>query len=141
MDLRLTYNDETMITTHSSQSILMKDITERADVILMVDFFYAKVTKDELLAPLFRDLDWPHHLPTMYNFWTSMLLGDASYQGNPFQKHIHLAINTSHFDRWLQLFTQTVDEHFAGAKADEVKSRAASIAGLFQHRLGLSINR
>lgn len=130
-----------MITSRVNQYILMKDITEREDLILMVDSFYAKVTKDELLAPVFSHLDWPHHLPIMYNFWTSMLLGDASYQGNPFQKHIHLAINTSHFDRWLQLFTQTVDEHFAGAKADEVKSRAASIAGLFQHRLGLLTDR
>jgi hemoglobin len=63
------------------------------------------------------------------------LLGDQSYQGNPFQRHIHLAISTTHFNRWLELFTETVDENFSGFKADEVKSRAQSIAGIWQFKL------
>ena len=116
---------------------LRKDIIDKSDIISLVDFFYAKVRKDELLAPVFHHVDWPQHLPTMYNFWSSMLLGDQTYQGNPFQKHVHLAIDSSHFNRWLQLFTQTVDEHFEGFKADEVKSRAQSIAGVWQHKMEL----
>jgi hemoglobin len=66
-----------------------------------------------------------------------MLLGDQSYQGNPFQKHISLSIDPTHFERWLELFTRTVDEHFAGESADEVKDRAQSIAGIWQHKMGL----
>ncbi len=116
---------------------MKKDILDRSDIINLVDLFYDKVTKDELLAPVFRHVDWPQHLPTMYNFWSSMLLGDQTYQGNPFQKHVHLTIDSSHFNRWLELFRLTVDEHFAGFKADEVKSRATSIAGVFQHKMGL----
>ncbi len=116
---------------------MQKDIKSRADIELLVNQFYNKVNQDVLLAPVFSHVDWPHHLPIMYNFWSSMLLGDQSYQSNPFQKHIHLAINATHFNRWLELFTQTVDEHFAGFKADEVKSRAQSIAGVFQHKMGL----
>ncbi|NOS55251.1 MAG: group III truncated hemoglobin, partial [Cyclobacteriaceae bacterium] len=96
-----------------------------------------KVNQDALLAPIFEHVDWPHHLPIMYNFWSSMLLGDQSYQGNPFQKHIHLPIDSSHFNQWLALFTVTVDENFAGVKSEEVKNRARSIAGVFQHRMGL----
>lgn len=115
----------------------MKDITDREDIVLLVDSFYEKVKADELLAPKFQHLDWPKHLPTMHNFWSSMLLGDQSYQGNPFQKHIAFSINSDHFDRWLKLFTQTVDEHFAGTKAEETKSRAQSIAGVWQHKMGL----
>ena len=116
---------------------MKKDILDRSDIINLVDLFYDKVTKDELLAPVFRHVDWPQHLPTMYNFWSSMLLGDQTYQGNPFQKHVHLTIDSSHFNRWLELFRLTVDEHFEGFKADEVKSRATSIAGVFQHKMGL----
>jgi len=115
----------------------MKDITDREDIISLVDSFYKKVKVDELLAPKFQHLDWPKHLPIMYNFWSSMLLGDQTYQGNPFQKHTAIAINSSHFDRWLKLFTQTVDEYFTGAKAEETKSRAQSIAGVWQHKMGL----
>ena len=115
----------------------VKDITDRTDIIQLVDLFYAKVNADDLLRPVFRHVEWKAHLPVMYNFWSSMLLGDQSYQGNTFQKHIHLAIDASHFTRWLQLFTQTVDENFEGFNADEAKNRATSIAGVFQHKLGL----
>lgn len=116
---------------------MKKDIESREDIELLVNQFYNKVNQDALLAPVFGHVDWPHHLPIMYNFWSSMLLGDQSYQGNPFQKHIHLAINSTHFNRWLGLFSATIDENFAGMKADETKSRAQSIAGVFQHKLGL----
>ena len=117
---------------------LTGDITNRADIIKLVDSFYDKVKADSLLAPVFAHLDWPKHMPTMYNFWSSMLLGDQSYQGNPFQRHINLGIDASHFTAWLALFTETVDQHFSGMKADEAKDRARSIAALFQHRLGLT---
>lgn len=116
---------------------MKKDIESRSDIELLVNQFYNKVNQDILLAPVFSHVDWPAHLPIMYNFWSSMLLGDLSYQGNPFQKHIHLAINSTHFNQWLALFTETVDENFAGFKANEIKSRAQSIAGVFQHKLGL----
>jgi hemoglobin len=115
----------------------MKDISERKDIISLVDSFYEKVRKNELLAPKFSHLDWPKHMPTMYNFWSSMLLGDQSYQGNPFQKHIPLTIDSQHFNMWLKLFTQTVDELFVGDRADEIKNRAQSIAGVWQHKMGL----
>ncbi len=116
----------------------MNDIKDRQDIVHLVDAFYGKVRADELLQPVFRHVDWQLHLPIMYNFWSSMMFGDQSYQGNPFQKHLHLAISASHFSRWLQLFIATVDEQFEGLKADEIKSRAQSIAGVFQHKMGLS---
>jgi hemoglobin len=115
----------------------MRDIATRADIELLVNEFYEKVLKDDLLAPVFQHIDLPHHLPVLYNFWSSVLLGDQSYKSNPFQKHIDLPITTTHFDRWLLLFTGTVDEYFAGEKAAEAKQRALSIAGIFQHKLGL----
>jgi hemoglobin len=114
-----------------------KDITSRKDIELLVDKFYGRVKKDNLLAPIFEHVDWPNHLPTMYNFWASMILGEQSYQGNPLQKHLPLAIGRSHFSQWLLLFEQTVDENFEGRSADEVKSRAQTIAQVFQHKMGI----
>jgi hemoglobin len=113
------------------------EITTREDIILLVNRFYDKVKDDNLLGPLFAHVDWPHHLPIMYGFWSSMLLGEQSYQGNPFQKHVGLAIAAAHFDRWLMLFYQTVDELFTGDKAVEVKDRARSIAGVWQYKLNI----
>lgn len=116
----------------------MLEIRTRMEIVSLVDKFYEKVKQDALLAPVFAHLDWPKHLPIMYNFWSSMLLGDQSYQGNPFQKHIGLPIEARHFDQWLTLFIETVDENFMGDRALEVKQRAQSIAGIFQHKLGIA---
>jgi hemoglobin len=113
------------------------DILTREDLINLVDSFYEKVISDSLLGPVFSHVDWPKHLPTMYNFWCTMLLGEATYKGNPLQHHLLLAIQKEHFAQWLKLFEATVDEHFAGEKADETKMRAQSIAGVFQYRMGL----
>lgn len=116
---------------------MKNDIQDRADIQRLVDSFYAKVQADALLAPVFSHVDWPHHLPIMYNFWSSMMLGDQSYRGNPLQKHLPLPIEPPHFDQWLKLFHETVDELFEGEKAEEIKMRARSIAGIFQIKMGL----
>lgn len=116
---------------------MKSDITTREDIVALVDAFYSKVQADDLLGPVFSHVDWPHHLPIMYSFWSSMLLGEQSYRGNPFQKHLPLPIESKHFDQWLRLFLETVDEKFSGEKAEEIKMRAQSIAGIFQVRMGL----
>jgi len=117
---------------------IKKDIESREDVVRLVDRFYDQVRRDPLLSPVFSNVHWPVHLPVMYSFWASILLGEGSYQGNPFQKHMNLAINEEHFDRWLELFTHTLHTEFAGARASEARDRALAIASLFRHRLGLS---
>ena len=120
-----------MQTTH-------KEIQDRKDIELLVNSFYLKVNNDLLLSPIFNQtaaVNWEKHLPVMYDFWATMLLGDKSYRGNPFMKHIPLPVDKTHFDRWLQLFLETVDEHFTGEVAEEAKTRARNIAGVFQYKL------
>ena len=116
---------------------MKKDITTREDIRILVDSFYEKVQRDELLSPVFNHVDWPHHLPIMYDFWSSMLLSDQSYRGNPFLKHHPLPIQSAHFNQWLKLFRETVRENFSGEKSEEVLMRAESIAGIFQLKMGL----
>ena len=116
------------------------DISTEGDIKLLVDAFYQKVNRDDLLSPIFNDLaqvDWNEHLPTMYKFWGSLLLHNNAYRGQPWPKHAVLPVNTVHFSRWLTLFKQTVDDHFAGPKAIEAKNTAASIADTFQNRMQL----
>lgn len=114
------------------------DIQNRDDVARLVNTFYDQVKKDELLAPSFAHVDWTHHLPIMYNFWSSVLLGDMSYNGSPLQKHMGLPITKDHFTRWLKLFIENVDIEFAGPVAAEAKNRAQTIASLFQYKMGLT---
>lgn len=116
------------------------DLRGAEDVRALVDGFYAKVQNDPLISPIFNDVartEWAHHLPVMYRFWESLLFQAGSYVGNPYLKHVVLPVNAEHFQRWLSLFTSTVDELFAGNKAEEAKTRAHMIADVFQKRMGL----
>ena len=114
------------------------EIISRPDVELLVNKFYEKVQADPVLAPHFKHLNWEKHLPIMYSFWSSLLLGDQTYRGNPFQPHLALKIDASHFQQWLHLFISTVQENFTGEKAEEAISRAQSIAGVWQHKMGVA---
>ena len=116
---------------------MKSDILTRKEVEQLVQRFYERVRNDKLLAPVFSHVDWPNHLPVMYNFWSSILLGDMSYQGTPFPKHKGLAIGAQHFSRWLELFMETVDTEFSGPIAEEAKTRANTIAVVFQSKMGL----
>ncbi|HEY8402278.1 MAG TPA: group III truncated hemoglobin [Cytophagaceae bacterium] len=124
----------------STNPITQKQLEGFDDVKLLVDSFYKKVNDDHVLSPVFNDfakVDWDHHLPVMYSFWDSVLFGSMTYKGQPFPKHAALPITTQHFDHWVTLFIETVDEHFTGPKAEEVKQRAFLIAQTFQAKLGL----
>ncbi len=113
------------------------DITSRKDIEILVNAFYEKVQADPLLAPHFGHVNWEKHLPIMHSFWASMMLGEQSYRGNPFQKHVSLPIGTEHFEAWLNLFFEVVDDNFQGEQAEEIKSRARQIAKVFQHKMNL----
>lgn len=118
----------------------LKDILSEADITLMVDTFYDKVNDDALLSPIFNDfaeVDWPHHLPKMYQFWSFVVLGIPGYQGAPFPMHARLPVGPEHFTRWLELFKANVDEHFSGANAELAKKKGDDIAQAFQYRMGL----
>lgn len=116
------------------------DIATEADIKLLVDSFYDKVNRDAMLSPVFNDhskVDWEKHLPIMYKFWGSILLGTANYAGQPFPKHAFLPIGQEHFAQWLFLFHETLTEHFKGPVTEEAKLRAANIARIFLNKINL----
>src|SRR5690606_41639624 len=75
------------------------------------------------------------HLEKMYRFWQTVLLGEHTYYGSPLAPHIKLPVQGTHFDRWKQLFMETVDENFTGEKAAEAKFRAEKMAEMFQLKI------
>lgn len=116
-------------------------IESRTEIELLVNSFYDKVKQDALIGPIFNEtakVDWNEHLPKLINFWEDLLLGTNKYNGRPFPPHIPLNLKIEHFERWLQLFSKTIDENFYGLKADEAKARALRIAQNFSINLRLT---
>ncbi|WP_138430968.1 group III truncated hemoglobin [Fodinibius saliphilus] len=116
----------------------MHDIRGDEDIKTLVHAFYDKVQEDERLGYVFNDyaaVDWEKHLPKMVDFWSNMLFQTRRYNGRPFRQHMNLPIEKMDFDRWHNLFEETVDEHFEGVKADYAKEMAAKIASSFSVRM------
>ncbi|TAE85226.1 MAG: group III truncated hemoglobin [Bacteroidetes bacterium] len=115
------------------------DISNTDDVKLLVDTFYTAIRQDALLAPVFAqriaDDKWPIHLEKMYRFWGTLLLQTQNYNGSPFDKHIGLGIDSTHFNQWVTLFGETVDSLFEGEVATLAKERANNIGLIFSHKL------
>jgi hemoglobin len=116
-----------------------REIRDMNDIKLLVDAFYANVSKDDLLSPIFhgRIADMPQHLQHMYKFWENILLDQSSYDGTSLLKHEHLPLMNQHFVRWLSLFLNTIDQLYSGPTADLAKLRAIRMAEEFQYKLEL----
>ncbi|MEJ5963153.1 group III truncated hemoglobin [Pedobacter immunditicola] len=117
------------------------DILTESDVKLLVNTFYDKVRKDEILAPVFEPIikdNWEVHLSRMTDFWSTLLLYTKKYKDDPMPKHLPLQIGKDHFDRWLLLFNLTIDELFEGTIAENARKRANSIAKIMKAVKGIS---
>lgn len=78
----------------------------------MIRTFYDRVREDSLLGPIFEKniQHWELHLQNMFAFWSSVMLHTKRYNGRPMPKHVVLPIDAQHFDRWLEIFNNTVEE-------------------------------
>jgi hemoglobin len=115
-----------------------KDIATIEDIRLLVDAFYGKIRVDILLGGIFNGVikdRWPEHLEKMYRFWQTVLLDEHTYYGSPFPPHAQLPVEQKHFDTWLKLWYETIDEHFIGARADEAKWRGDKMAVMFLSKI------
>lgn len=119
----------------------MRDIETRADLDALLAEFYKQATVDAEIGHHFAELDLETHLPVIVNFWEKVLFGKAVYFGNPLAAHQILhgksPLTLKHFQRWFEIFSQTVDRLFAGETAEAAKLRAKMIA----HSLNRNLNR
>src|ERR1700759_5558364 len=95
----------------------------------MIGFLFPDVAKLALEA----------HVPVITSYWETMLLGTQTYGGGAFAPHVSLhrkaGLRGPHFERWLVLWTGTVDELFMGEPAEEAKAHAHPVARAFGRRL------
>jgi len=67
-----------------------RDLDTDTEIAEMARRFYADVTQDDLLGPMFNEVarvDWSEHLSKLTAFWCRALLNEPGYQGNPFRAH------------------------------------------------------
>ncbi|HEV7492438.1 group III truncated hemoglobin [Baekduia sp.] len=120
-----------------------QDIQTREDCERLVRAFYGRALHDPLIGWIFTDvakLDLEEHVPTITSFWETMLLGARSYGGGAFAPHVDIhyragGLRRPHFERWLLLWRTTVDELFAGPRAEEAKAHALRVGAAFHSRL------
>jgi hemoglobin len=118
------------------------DLDSRANIGRFVELFYARLLADEQLAPIFVDvaaIDLDVHLPHIKDYWCKLLLGETGYRRHTMNIHRRLhgrrPLRAEDFQRWLDFFTATVDDNFAGERAERAKQIAAAIAANMQKTL------
>lgn len=116
----------------------MRTIENRKDVNELVVKFYDKVRLDDLIGPVFNnnipEEGWPPHLEKLTDFWESNLFRIPKFRGNPPAAHAKVdkaenyTVTQKHFERWLALWYETVDELFEGELAEFAKHAASRMA-------------
>lgn len=121
------------------------DISNREDIVNLIDLFYSRVKEDEVIGYFFTNVipfNWETHIPIMIKFWETVLLGAKTYQGNPMIKHLNInkiePLLQKHFTRWRLLWEETINEHFEGPVANEAMRRAAIMEELMLYKIDQS---
>lgn len=111
------------------------DISNREDILMLVELFYSKVRKNNTLGRFFESIqDWDAHLEHLTTFWESSLFLKTKFTGNPLQVHVKVdkahnnSITELHFGIWLNLWFETIDELFEGDYAENAKQRARKMS-------------
>lgn len=119
-----------------------KDIETREELEDFLWAFYKKAFADDLIGRFFTEvvpLDLNTHVPVIADFWESVAFNKPSYRKNVMEVHKHIhhlsQIKKEHLDRWVKVFTETLNENFEGSKTELMKQRARSIATLMDIKL------
>ncbi len=115
-----------------------RTIETRGDISHLVRSFYAKIKQDEMLGPIFNEAiqDWEPHLVKLTDFWEGNLFFfvKTKYTGDPKMAHQHLdeilgnSLTMNHFGHWINLWLETIDEHYVGETAERAKMIARKMA-------------
>jgi hemoglobin len=107
----------------------------------LITRFYERAQQDALLGPVFaRQVhDWPSHIETVTDFWSTQTGGPALYRGG-MGKHLMLGLAPEHFERWLELWNANAREQLSAECADSLLAIGRAFAArLMQMQAGAGI--
>ena len=125
---------------------MLFNTVDRVSVEKMVREFYAVILEDEVVGHYFisalgDDLQndkWNEHLSLLDDFWLLMMVGEKGYVRDPFFPHAYMGdLYSETFDRWLELFDQTVHRLFIPKIAEEFHKKGKILADEFREKLEL----
>lgn len=119
-----------------------RDLDTPDEIFEMVTRQYVDVVQDELLEPYFDFgpgfIDWRAHIGSVTDYWCHVVLYAPDYEIDVIENHRHLhdrdPFTPELFDRWLQIFDDTVDGGWVGPDAERAKKRAAGMAWAMAQR-------
>ncbi|WP_228831176.1 group III truncated hemoglobin [Nocardia elegans] len=118
------------------------DLTTREDIDALLRDFYGRALTDELLAEPFtelREAGLESHLPVMCDFWETVLFGTKSYRRSALAVHLrlheHYPLTAAHFQRWLALWIETVEQRHSGPFAARAVLQAGRMARAMNRRI------
>lgn len=116
------------------------------EVKTLVEAFYKKVESDKDLSTIFNTVIktpelWEHHYQKLTDFWMMNLFGETNYSGQPMGIHLWVdmqmgyTVSENHFERWILLWKETIDNLYEGVVANKAKLQADRLAVAFKNRL------
>jgi len=122
------------------------DITNRADIELLVETFYTLVLGDDTIGLYFSyvvNLSWEKHILGMSNFWEAVLLDNIVLSNAIITHHTALdkiaAFHPQHYNRWLLLWTSTVYQLHRGPVATKAIAYAKAMECLVNKKTSPSL--
>ncbi|MGN6030969.1 MAG: group III truncated hemoglobin [Thermomicrobiales bacterium] len=119
-----------------------RDIETRDDLAALMRAFYGRAFGNPVIGYIFTDIthmDLERHLPIMCDFWEKVLFQRGAYGRDAFTVHARIhevePLTRRHFQAWEDLWHETVDDLFAGEKANLAKLHGSRMAGSIQRRL------
>jgi hemoglobin len=119
-----------------------RDLDSVEEIVELVTRQYADVVQDDLLEPYFTfgpdHLDWQAHIASVADYWQHVVLLTPDYDIDVLEGHRHLhdqrPFTPELFDRWLQIFIDTVDSGWSGPNATLAKKRATGMSRAMANR-------
>lgn len=110
----------------------LEALIDDASIRTLVENFYGKARRDELLGPVFDAAveDWPAHFDKLGEFWRGVMFGNSRYKGGMMFAHFQLRdkLTPAHLERWLKLWWEATEATMAPQAAAAFRFKAARIA-------------
>lgn len=119
----------------SGRESVKPDLDSPRQIKAFVESFYDRVLDDPVLVPIFLDvagIDLDRHLLLIRAYWEKLLLHHPGYDRHTMNVHRALharePLLARHFEHWLSLFKETLDERFAGPGSERAWRIAQHVA-------------